>query len=259
MKAAVFDLGHVDACLGAPRMLPPAAMVYRPQRVLLSASWKIATRTIGPGELRPGVGADPVPDALCLVGMVAWSACEVVSMMPREDEPGAERGDEGGQAERHGDESVGAAYGDAHEQGQHDRRDCRDAVEVDQVVHQERREREDESDGQVDLPADQQEYLADGDDRYRRGDLRDVDDVVLGEETPGRRARSRSPAGRPRRTRSPRAAGRAGPRPVSAATPGTVAEPGCCAAGRRHRQRARSAVSLTSIVSCLSRGDPRAG
>ena len=52
-----------------------------------------------------------------------------------------------------------------HEQRKEDRQDRRDAVEVDQVVHEERREGEDEPHRQVYLAADQQEHLTDGDDR----------------------------------------------------------------------------------------------
>src|SRR6201999_2183048 len=118
----------------------------------------------GPDDLGPLAGADPVPDAdhglrdghrLGVRGGVDQT---------QENETGAQGGDERGQAHRDGEEAVQPADRDPHEQADEDGQPAGEAVEVDQVVHEERREREDEADRQVDLAADQQEDLADRDD-----------------------------------------------------------------------------------------------
>src|SRR5437763_579626 len=124
MKAAYLILATLMPASAAPRLLPPAATVYRPQRVRLRTTWKIATRT----------------------------TAQVISA--------------------------------------------------------------------------QEEDLADGDDRDRRGDLRDVDDVVLGEEGRGGAPEVDHQQDGHHEHRRLALLGEHGPGPFHGA-PGTLAEPGC--------------------------------
>jgi hypothetical protein len=99
-----------------------------------------------------------------------------------QDQAGAQRGDKRRDPERDRDERVDVAEHQAEHQAEDHRRDGRHAVEVDQVVHQERREAIDEAHRQVQLAADQQQHLTAGDDRQRGDDLGQVDQVIPGEE-----------------------------------------------------------------------------
>ena len=122
----------------------------------------------------------PMPTALAGIAL-AW-ACEVVSMKPRitNDVPSVVMNE--GTLNATVTRPLIAPISAPHTMAMHDRDDDRNPVEVDEVLHEERRQRPDETDRQVDLPADEQEHLADGDDRVWRRALRHVDEVELGSE-----------------------------------------------------------------------------
>ena len=164
-----------------------------------------------PDDRRQRVVVDPLADAehVCRDGGRLVVRRRVDE--PQQDEPGAQRGDERGHADRDREEAVDQADHQPEQQREEEREQAGEAVEVDQVVHEVGGEPDDEADRQVDLAADQQEDLAERDDDDGGRVVGPQRDLVRlrGEVRSLVDQRSRGTAPPRSRTRSPRAAARA--------------------------------------------------
>ena len=116
-EVAVLDPGDVDACLAGAELVAASRDRVQPPPGPGEDDVEDRHQANGPDDLGVGVAADPLadPDRVAL-GMLAWVALDVVSVIPSSDEARAEGGDERRQPERDGEESVDPADDQAHQQ-----------------------------------------------------------------------------------------------------------------------------------------------
>src|SRR5580700_7261673 len=177
-EVAVLDPADVDAGLPRPEQVP--ARGDRVQAPARPGQHDMEDRgeQDRPDDRRPRVVGDPFADAKHVRRDLGRLVVGRRVDEPQQDEPGAQRGDERGYADRDREEAVDQADEQSEQQREKDREQAGEAVVVGQEVHEVGREPDDEADRQVDLAADQQEDLAQRDDDDGRREVGPQQDLV---------------------------------------------------------------------------------